>query len=140
MPTRFAKRSKSSPSSTKRSAAIEKVSERGNVKLKRTGVKLDSSSALYDFLYNIETLNVGCCRLADVGIYKYTIKGTRWTVETDRPEEMVAIRTEDGNLLVVDRKGMRLNGRSIDKICIPGRCYTADDIRRVVVTAIAKLL
>jgi hypothetical protein len=26
------------------------------------------------------------------------------------------------------------------KICIPGRCYTADDIRRMVVTAITKLI
>jgi hypothetical protein len=78
--------------------------------------------------------------LADGGVYKYTIKSARWTVETDSPEEMIVVRTEDGKLLVVHRDDMRLNGRSVDEICIPGRCYTTDDVRRMVVEAIAKLL
>jgi hypothetical protein len=135
MPTRFARRSKSPPSSTEQN----NERERKNVKRKRIA-RVDPSSALYNFLYNIKTLNPGCCRWADVSTYKYTIKNPRWTVETDRPEEMIVIRTEEGNLLVVRHNAFWLNGRSIDKICIPGRCYTADDIRCMVVTAIAKML
>jgi hypothetical protein len=138
MSTRFARRGKSSLLPTERSTVAKKDNEKKDMKRKRI-VRVDPSSALYNFLYNIKTLNAGCCRLADVGIYKYTIKSSRWIVGTNRPEELIVVETEDGNRLVVHYNDLRLNGKSIDKICIPGRCYTSDDIRRMVVTAISKL-
>lgn len=77
------------------------------------------------------------------GISKYVIKGSRWMVRTDRPEELIAIETEDGKLIVVHHNDLRVDGRSVKKICIKdmyprGRCFTADDIRGMVVSAISK--
>ncbi len=74
------------------------------------------------------------------GLAKYVIKSSRWLVRTDDPMEMIVIETEDGDLLVVHYNEMRLNGRTIEKICAAGRCYTASDIRGMVVAAISRLL
>ena len=139
MPTRFARRKKLPTSPAEQPTAVEKDNETKGVKRKRI-VRVDPTNALANFLYRIKTMYAGCCYLADAGIYTYTIKGGRWTVETNRPEELISIETEDGNRLVIHYNDLRLNGRSIDKICVQGdRCYTADDIRSMVVTAISKL-
>ncbi len=102
----------------------------------RRRIRVHESRALYNFLQTIKTLR--CCLRE--GLAKYVIKSSRWLVRTDDPMEMIVVETEDGDLLVVHYNEMRLNGRTIEKICAAGRCYTASDIRGMVVAAISRLL
>jgi hypothetical protein len=139
MSTRFADRKKTSP--TEQSTVGESnmaVKRDSKKKGERKLVRFDSSSALYNLLHCLKTLKY--CRLSDTGDYRYTIKGSRWTVGTDRPEELIVIETEEGHLLVVHYNHLVLNGKIIEKICVPGRCYTANDIRSLVVSAISRLI
>jgi hypothetical protein len=90
-------------------------------------------------------MKAGRYYMPDSGINRYTIKGSRWLVRTDKPEELISIETEDGKLIVVHYNDLRVDGRSVKKICIKdmhprGQCFTADDIRGMVATSISKLL
>jgi len=137
MSTRFARR---------RKTASEKSDARTSSRQKQIS-RFDSSSAFAGFIYDMKAgrYQAGRYRMLDSGTNRYTIKSSRWIVRTDRPEELIAIETEDGKLIVVHYNDLRVDGRSVKKICIKdmyprGRCFTADDIRCMVVSAISRLL
>jgi len=100
-------------------------------------IKVQPTSALYSFLHDIATMNY---RMRDGGLYKYTIEGSRWKAQTDEPEEIITISTDDGQLLVIHYNELRLDGRQIEKICTADRCFMASDIRCMVVATISTLL
>jgi len=102
-------------------------------------MQVQPTNALYGFLHDIATMNYHNYHMRD-GVHKYTIEGSRWKIQTDEPEEIITINTDDGQLLVVHYNELRLDGRQIEKICVADRCFTANDIRCMVVTAISTLL